>query len=67
MKPGCKEKDMGEEIFRPDQIISKMREAEALLREGSTIGEVSRRLAISEQTYHRWRKEFEGMWVRQGG
>jgi putative transposase len=54
------------ETFRPDQIIGKMRQAEALLRDGSTIEEVSRRLSISEQTYRRWRKEFAEMWIRPG-
>jgi transposase-like protein len=29
------------------------------------VGEVSRELGISEQTYYRWRKEFGGMKVDQ--
>ncbi len=30
-----------------------------------TIGEISRKLGISEQTYYRWRKEYGGMRVDQ--
>jgi transposase len=54
---------MSNETFRPDQIINKMRAAEALLKQGYTIREVSHRLAISEQTYLRWSKEFTAMWA----
>jgi len=55
---------MAEKIFRQDQIIGKMREAEALFREGLTVGEVSRRLVISEETCRLWQKQFAGMWFR---
>jgi transposase-like protein len=30
-----------------------------------TIGEISRKLAITEQTYYRWRKEYGGMRIDQ--
>ncbi len=33
--------------------------------EGKTVGEVSRELGVSEQTYYRWRKEYGGMEVDQ--
>ena len=47
----------------PEQIITALREAEVGLANGETVGEVSRELGISEQTYYRWRKEFGGMKV----
>ena len=34
-----------------------LREAEVHLNQGSTVGEVCRRLGISPQTYYRWRKD----------
>ena len=46
---------------KPDQIIAKLREADAMLNGGQSIGEVCQKLAISEQTYHRWRNQFGGM------
>jgi transposase-like protein len=52
-------------VFKPEQIINKLREAEVLLSQGSTVGEASRKLVIAEQTYYRWRKEFGGMRIEQ--
>jgi len=49
--------------FKPEQIIGKLREAEVLLSQGSTVGEVSRKIGVTEQTYYRWRKEYGGMRV----
>ena len=46
--------------FSAEQIIGKLREAEVLLSQGSTVGEVSRKLGVTEQTYCRWRREYGG-------
>jgi transposase-like protein len=46
---------------RPEQIIKKLREADALLAADKTIGQVCQALEVSEQTYHRWRNQFGGM------
>ena len=51
--------------YTPEQIIGKLREAEILLSQGSTISEASRKIGITEQTYYRWRKEYGGMRVEQ--
>ncbi len=56
---------MVRKTFKPEQIINKLREAEVLLSQGSTIGEASRKLGVTEQTYYRWRKEYGGMRVEQ--
>lgn len=56
---------MARKVFKPEQIINKLREAEVLLSQGSTVGEASRRLGVTEQTYYRWRKEYGGMRVEQ--
>ena len=56
---------MVKKAFKPEQIINKLREAEVLLSQGITVGEASRMLGISEQTYYRWRKEYGGMRVEQ--
>jgi len=44
-----------------EQIIRKLREAEVLLGQGQTVGEIYRSLNISEQTYYRWRKKYGGL------
>jgi len=56
---------MVRKAFQPEQIIGKLREAEVLLSQGSTVGEASRKLGVTEQTYYRWRKEYGGMRVEQ--
>ncbi len=56
---------MGRKIYTAEQIIGLLREAEALQGQGMTIGDVSRKLGISEQTYYRWRKEYGGLRVDQ--
>ena len=47
--------------YTPEQIITKLREAEILLSQGKTVQEASKRLEISEQTYYRWRQKYGGM------
>jgi putative transposase len=56
---------MGRRLYRPEQIINKLREAEVLLSQGSTVGEASKRIEVTEQTYYRWRREYGGMRVDQ--
>ena len=51
--------------YTPEQIINKLREAEILLRQGSSIVEASRKIGVTEQTYYRWRKEYGGIRVEQ--
>ena len=44
-----------------EQVVRKLRNAEALLSAGKTIGEACQSLEVSEQTFHRWRKKYGGM------
>lgn len=45
----------------PEQIIAKLREADALLGGGASIGQVCQKLEVSEPTFHRWRNQYGGM------
>jgi len=56
---------MVRKTYTPEQIINKLREAEVLLSQGATIGEASRKIGVTEQTYYRWRKEYGGMRIKQ--
>ena len=56
---------MAKKGYTPEQIINKLREAEILLGQGNGIGEASRKIGVTEQTYYRWRKEYGGMRVEQ--
>ena len=51
--------------YTPEQIITKLREAEILLSQGSTVANVSKKIGVTKQTYYRWRKEYGGMRVDQ--
>ncbi len=56
---------MVRKTFTPEQIINNLRQAEILLSQGATIGEASRKIGVTEQTYYRWRKEYDGMRLEQ--
>jgi len=56
---------MARRSYGPEQIINKLREAEVLISQGSTVGEAARRLGVTEQTYYRWRREYGGMRIEQ--
>ena len=56
---------MARRLFKPEQIINKLREAEVLISQGGTIREASRKIGVTEQTYYRWRREYGGMGVEQ--
>jgi putative transposase len=53
---------------KPEEIIGKLREVEIVLGQGGTT-EACRRIAVSEQTCYRWRKEYGGprRRIRRGG
>ena len=52
---------MPRKSYTIEQIIRKLREAEVLLSQGQTVGDICRSFNISEQTYYRWRKEYGGI------
>jgi putative transposase len=51
--------------YKPEQIVSMLREAEVELSKGQSIAVVAKKLGITDQTYYRWRKEYGGMKVDQ--
>ena len=56
---------MARKWFTAEQIIMKLREAEVGLAQGKTVGQVSKQIGVSEQTYYRWRKEYGGLRIDQ--
>lgn len=45
----------------PEQVVKKLRDADAMLAAGKSVGEVLQVLEISEATLSRWRSQFGGM------
>jgi putative transposase len=46
---------------RPEQIVQKLRDADAMLNAGKDLAAVLQALEICEATYHRWRNQYGGM------
>jgi len=49
-----------------EQIIPKVREVEVELGRGKTVAEAVKKIGVTEQTYHRWKKKFGGSADRPG-
>jgi putative transposase len=47
--------------FTEQQIVAALRQAE----NGTPVGEVCRKLGISEQTFYRWKRKFAGIGVAE--
>jgi transposase-like protein len=56
---------MSRKRFSVEQVINHLREAEVLVSQGQTVGEICRRIGISEQSYYRWRREYGGLKLDQ--
>ena len=52
---------MSRKRFSAEQIVNKLREAEVLIAQGQTVGQVCKQIGITDQTYYRWRKEYGGL------
>jgi putative transposase len=48
-----------------EQIVIKLREADACLASGGTLEDVCKRLGISDATYYNWRKQYGQMKLDQ--
>jgi len=56
---------VGKKRHTPEQIITKLREADVLQAKGQSIPEACRQIGVSEQTYYNWRKEYGGLRIDQ--
>ena len=45
----------------PEQIVKKLRDADAMLNSGKDLAVVLQSLEVNEATYHRWRNQYGGM------
>ena len=51
----------GRKRHSPEQIIAKLRDADALLNSGKDLAVALQALEISQSTYERWRAQYGGM------
>jgi putative transposase len=52
---------MKKKHFTPEQIAFALRQHEA----GTPVAEIIRKLAVSEQTFYRWKKKYAGLGVAE--
>jgi hypothetical protein len=52
---------MGRKAFSAEQMIIKLREVEVQVGQGASIAGACCKIAVTEQTYYRWRKEYGGL------
>jgi putative transposase len=46
---------------RPDEIVAKLRDADAMLNVGKDLAAVLQALEVSDSTLERWRAQYSGM------
>jgi len=51
--------------YSPEQIVTKLRQADMALSSGNTVEQVCRQLEISDATYYNWRKQYGQMKLDQ--
>ena len=56
---------MARKRHSPEQILGKLREVEVALAKGQTVAGAVRQIAVTEQTYYRWRNEYGGLGIDQ--
>lgn len=56
---------MTNKLPKPEEIVSKLRQVEALMGQGTPRLDAIRQIGVVEQTYYRWRKQYGGMGVDQ--
>lgn len=44
-----------------EEIVNKLREAEVLIANGTTIALVCKQIGVTDQTYYKWRREYGGL------
>mgnify|MGYP002838170005 CR=1 FL=1 len=59
------DKVMSRKRFSAEQIVNKLREVDVLLSQGRSVVQACKQIAVTEQTYYRWRREYGGMKVDQ--
>ena len=58
-------RNASEKTHGPEQILRKLREVEVALSRGETVARAVRQIAVTEQTYYRWRNEYGGHSIDQ--
>ena len=56
---------MKRKLHSPEQIVKKLRQADAVIASGGTVEHACKQLGISDATYYNWRKQYGQMKLDQ--
>ena len=46
---------------KPEEIVTKLRQVDVLVSQGSSVADAVRGVGVTEVTYYRWRQEYGGL------
>ena len=52
---------MPRKIYKPEEIIAKLRQVEVLTSQGQVVIDAVRSIGVTDATYYRWRQEYGGL------
>jgi len=52
-------------IYKPEEIIAKLRQVEVLTSQGKSAVDAIRSIGVTDTTFYRWRQEYGGLKVDQ--
>jgi putative transposase len=52
---------MGKKRYTPEEIVSKLRQVDVLVAQGTPVAEAIRSIGVTEVTYYGWRQEYGGL------
>ena len=52
---------MPRKIYKPEEIVTKLRPVDVLTSQGQRVAEAIRQIGVTEVTYYRWRQEYGGL------
>ncbi len=56
---------MAKKNHKPEEIVSKLRQADVLIAQGTKVPDAVRSIGVTQVTYYRWRREFGGLQLDQ--
>lgn len=56
---------MRRRLHSPEQIVQKLRDADAKIASGATVEQVCKEMGVSDATYYNWRRQYGQMKLAQ--
>ena len=56
---------MPRKIHKAEEIVSKLRQVDVLMSQGTAVADAVRSIGVTHVTYYRWRREYGGLQMDQ--